>query len=67
MNDVMFVEVLDPSHYLSHEEATIRLRQVKIIGSNPFKQLSTVQVLHHQDNFTGGLKSINEPGNRKDK
>ena len=61
MNNAMLVKVLDSSDYLSHEEAAVRLRQVKIVGSNSLEELPTVQVLHHQDHFTGGLEGIDKP------
>ena len=61
MNNAMLVKVLDSTDYLAHEQAAVWLGQVEIVSSNSLEELPAVQVLHHQDNFTGGLEGIYKP------
>ena len=61
MYNVVFVEILDPSHYLPHEETAVGLGQIEIISSHSLEELPAVQVLHHQDHFTWGLESVDKP------
>ena len=59
--NVVFVKILNSSHYLPHEETAVWLSEVKIVSRHPLEELPAVQVLHHQDDFTRRLKRIYKP------
>ena len=60
VNNVVVVKILDSATYLSHEQTTVRLCQVEIISSNSLKQLASVKILHHENNFRRSLECIDK-------
>ena len=61
MDNVVFVKILDTSHYLPHKETAVGLGQIKVVSSHSLEELPAVQVLHHQDHFTRSLESVDKP------
>lgn len=51
MDNVVIMKILDSATYLTHEQTTVRLSQVEIIGSNSLKEFSAIKILHHKNNF----------------
>lgn len=60
VDNVVVMEVLNPSANLPHEQATVRFCEVEVIRGDSLKQLSPIKILHDEDHFTRGLKRIDK-------